>query len=265
MLRVMSWNTLFGGFDGADGARFERIARVVQEADPDILLLQELRGYLAEGGRRLHTAEQALGRRGFVAEAPATGQHTGIFVRPGIEPIAFEADGAHFHHAAAIGRFRVPGMDAPVIAASVHLCPNAPEVRLREVSYLYNLAVPEELVVVGGDFNSLAPDDPEPDGLGDLPPRFRSRYADDDGRTDRRSVGRLLRVGFADVAAWVGSDLGPTVPAAGFTGTEFVPFRCDFLLATPALVGRATSYQAIRSEETGRASDHYPIIAEFSA
>lgn len=135
-MRAMSYNTLFAGFDGDGDARFHAQLAAIREQAPDVLLLQECRGYLDNGARRLYEVEHALGMRGLVAPAPATGQHTAVFYRPPIRPLAFEADNVHFHHAKAMAQLAVPGLDAPLIAISVHLCPNGPQLRSREVGYL---------------------------------------------------------------------------------------------------------------------------------
>ena len=262
MFKIMSYNTLFGGFDGADGRRFALQAQAIETADPDILLVQEWKDFLADGSRRLFEAERRLGRRALVAQARVTGQNTAILLKPGIEPIAFETDGDHFHHAAAIAQLRVPGLDRPLTAISVHLCPNGPEVRLREASYLVNHAVDEAYVIIGGDFNSVSPHDPQPD-LALLPARFRARYASDTGGADHRTLAGLERAGFIDLAVQSGTNSVPTVPGTAFEGSEFVPFRCDYFLASRALAARAAGYEVLRQPPLGEASDHYPIIAHF--
>jgi exodeoxyribonuclease-3 len=55
----------------------------------------------------------------------------------------------------------------------------------------------------------------------------------------------------------------PTVPTAGFKGTEFAVMRCDYLLASHALAATAKSYRVIHNAITDMASDHYPVIATF--
>lgn len=263
MLQVMTYNTLFGGFDGEDNRRFDLQAHIILEADPDILLVQEWKGFLADGQRRRFSAERRLGRRALVAQAPNTGQNTAILVKPEVEIIRFEEDSAHFHHAAAIAQLRVPGHSEPITVASVHLCPNSPEVRLREAAYLAALADERAHVLIGGDFNSVSPHDPEPP-LAELPPRFRFRYADETGRADHRTLAALERAGFVDVGHVLDSEATRTVPGASFSGTEFVPFRCDYLLATPLLAAKASGYRVIDDAQAGAASDHYPLVCAFS-
>jgi exodeoxyribonuclease III len=61
----------------------------------------------------------------------------------------------------------------------------------------------------------------------------------------------------------VGENALATVPGAAFAGTEFVPFRCDYLLASAALATRARHYTVVRDDRAGRASDHYPVFCDF--
>lgn len=262
MVRLMSYNTLFGGFDGDEGRRFELQVDIIRDADPDILLVQEWKGFLADGARRLFEAERRLDRRALVAVAPITGQNTAILLKPSIEVIRFETDANHFHHAAAIAELRMPGLDRPLTAISVHLCPNGPEVRLREASYLVNYAIDDGYIVVGGDFNSISPHDSEP-ALSDLPTRFRARYAGADGKADHRTLVALEAAGFIDIGFALGGNDIPTVPGTAFQGSEFVPFRCDYLLASAALAGRAQRYAVLRDARTGNSSDHYPIVSDI--
>lgn len=263
-MRIMSYNTLFGGFDGSDDRRRQLQIGIVRSHDPDVLLMQELKGFLDDGGKRLFEMERQLERRALIALAPNTGQNTAIFVKAGIDVLSFEVDNVHFHHAAAIAQLRIPDLDAPLTAISVHLCPNGTPVRLREASYLYNFAAETGYAVVGGDFNSLAPGDPEPGDLDTLQGHFRARYIDLDGKMDRRPIASLLQAGFIDIGAQCGGTPQPTVPGAGFAGTEFVQFRSDYILASRLLADAATAYTVVGGEPAGRASDHYPIWADFA-
>lgn len=260
-MRVMTYNTLFGGFDGDNGSRFDQQVELIREADPDVLLVQEWKGFLSDGARRLFEAERRLGRRALLAAAPVTGQNTAILIKPDIEVLRFEMDAEHFHHAAAIAELRVPGLDKPLTAISVHLCANGPHVRLREASYLVNHAIDDAFAIVGGDFNNVSPYAAEP-ALADLPRRFRARYADEHGKADRRTLAALEAAGFSDIGFQLGGHETPTVPGAAFQGSEFVPFRCDYLMATAALAGRVRHYEVVNDTRAGEASDHYPIFCD---
>jgi len=263
-MKVMSYNSLFGGFDGDDARRHHLQIQAIREVGPDVLLFQEAKHYDRDGGQRLYEAERAFGMRGLLALAPHTGQNTGVFLRQGIELLSFEQDGTHFHHAATIVRARVPGFEPPITFVSVHLCPLSPHVRLTEVSHLFQLAAPDRLTLVGGDFNSVSPHDSEPSDWATLPAHHRSRYLSPDGRSaDRRVLHALYQAGYVDVAHRLGAHEAPTVPGAAFQNTEFIPFRSDYFLASHALAERAIHYAVIKNSLTDAGSDHYPILAEF--
>jgi len=263
-MKVMSYNTLFGGFDGNDGRRFDAQVKLIKEVNPDILLVQELKGFTQNNMKLLFEMEKRIGMRGFIAPAVHTGQNTGVFIKPPIMPVSVEIDAEHFHHAVVIATLDVPGMAKPLTVISAHLCPFGYHVRLREAAYLINHADDSALTIVAGDFNSVSSHDPDPVGLDELPSRFKARYVTAEGKTDRSVLATLYQAGFVDIAFKLGGHNDSTVPAANFKGAEFVPFRSDYILATKALAAKAKSYSVIKNQITDMASDHYPIVAEFN-
>jgi endonuclease/exonuclease/phosphatase family metal-dependent hydrolase len=263
-MKLMSYNTLFGGWDGSDDRRCRARREVIAREQPDVLLLQECRHFDLNGHRRLYETEAALGMRGFLSVAPHTGLHTAVLARPEYVPVAFASDSVHFHHAAAAVTLRVPEFARPVTFVNVHLCSDGPHVRLAEATYLIAHAAADGFALVAGDFNSVSPHDPEPDWTL-LPAHNRVRYLSADGQAgDRRILQALHRAGYVDLAHRLGRHTEPTVPGAGFTNTEFVPFRADYFLASVALAEKAVAYAVVRDERTGAASDHYPITVEFN-
>jgi endonuclease/exonuclease/phosphatase family metal-dependent hydrolase len=227
--------------------------------------MQEARGFDAGGGALLHALEAQIGVRGFLAIAPRTGQNVAIFIREPLTPLSFEADGANFHHALTTLKVNVPGTERPVTLISAHLCPNGPAVRLREAAYLAVQAAPDVCALLTCDFNSVSPHDPEPEGFDALPTHHRARYLADDLKGTNRSVlAHLEAAGWVDVGHTLDKAITPTVPAAGFTGTEFAAMRCHYVLATAALAVGARSYEVVRTPATDTASDHYPIVTTFA-
>jgi endonuclease/exonuclease/phosphatase family metal-dependent hydrolase len=87
--------------------------------------------------------------------------------------------------------------------------------------------------------------------------------ADDLHTADRSVLAHLEAAGWVDVGHSLGGSGAPTVPTAGFTGTEFAMMRCDYVMALKALAAHAQSYQVIRNEASDIASDHYPVLATF--
>lgn len=264
-LTVLTYNTLFGGHDGSDERRAQAQIGLINELRPDVFLMQEAKGFDANGGAWLYALEARIGMRGFLALAPHTGQNVAIFIRAPLRPIVFDADGAHFHHALATLKVALPDSERTLTFISAHLCPNGAVVRRREAAYLAVSAAPDNWTLLAGDFNSASPHDPEPEGFDMLPPHHRSRYLSDDLRTADRSVlAQLESAGWIDIGHALGGSAVPTVPATGFSGTEFASMRCDYLLASKALAQHADSYQVIRTSLTDIASDHYPVLATFS-
>jgi len=263
-MKVMSYNTLFGGFDETDGRRFQAQATLINTVKPDILLIQEAKNFNAKGSQLLFQMEAEINMRGFLAVAPHTGQNTGIFINPDFKPIAFDTDSEHFHHAACILKLKTPDFNKAITVISAHLCPFGPHVRLREAYYLTNYAVADEYTLVAGDFNSVSPYNQDPVGLDALPSHFRARYVTPNGKeVDRSTLETLYQAGFVDIAYLLGKHNETTVPATNFIGTEFVPFRSDYIITTQSLSRLATSYHVIKDSISDYASDHYPIVAEF--
>ncbi|MDY1449108.1 endonuclease/exonuclease/phosphatase family protein [Pseudomonas aeruginosa] len=263
-LTVLTWNTLFAGRDGAEDTRAQAQAAFIQQIRPDVFLMQEAKGFDANGAVWLHALEHAIDMRGFLAVAPRTGQNVAIFIRAPLRPLAFEADGAHFHHALAMLRVAVPGSEAPVTFISTHLCPNGPQARLREAGYLAVQAAPEKLTLVTGDFNSASPHDSDPMDWPILAPHHRARYIADDLRgIDRRVLAQLEAAGWIDLGHHLGGGGTPTVPTAAYRASEFATMRCDYLLASAALARAARHYEVLRTPVTDTASDHYPVLARF--
>lgn len=263
-LTALTWNTLFGGRDGANEHRARAQIELIREFKPDVFLMQEAKGFEANGGAWLYALEKEIGMRGFLALAPRTGQHVAIFIRKPLLPVSFDGDGALFHHALATLKVALPHSDRVITFLSAHLCPNGPHVRLREAAHLAVHAAPDRLTLLTGDFNSASPHDPDPTDWAALPAHHRTRYlAEDLQGVDRKVLAQLEAAGWVDLGHRLDEDKTPTVPTAAFQGTEFATMRCDYLLASQALAERACSYQVIRTQATDMASDHYPVLATF--
>jgi endonuclease/exonuclease/phosphatase family metal-dependent hydrolase len=264
ILTVLTWNTLFAGRDGNDDRRARAQVEQISALKPDIFLMQEAKGFDANGGAWHYALERQIGMRGFLAVAPRTGQNVAIFIREPLRADGFEADGVHFHHATATLRVALSGSDRQLTCISAHLCPNGPVVRRRESAYLAVQAAPEKFTLITGDFNSASPHDAEPHDWKDLAPHHRARYLAEDLRgIDRSVLAHLEAAGWVDLGHRLDASSVPTVPTAAYRDVEFATMRCDYLLASAALAATARSYTVIRNDLTDSASDHYPVLATF--
>lgn len=68
-MRVMSYNTLFGGHDGNDNRRVDAQVKIINQVKPDILLAQEAKDFQQGGMKLLFKMKDAIGMRGFLAHA----------------------------------------------------------------------------------------------------------------------------------------------------------------------------------------------------
>lgn len=263
-LKILTYNTLFAGRDGPDQRRANAQLELLADIRPDVFLMQEARGLEANGGRDFYALERTLGMRGFLAAAPATGQNVAIFIREPLQPIAFEADRAHFHHAFGSLQVAVPGVDAVLGFMTAHLCPAGAHVRRREAAYLGILADARKLSLLAGDFNSASPHDPAPADWEALPAHHRARYAAEDTRgIDHSVLAHLESAGWVDLGDRLDPFRAPTVPTPAYRDAEFATMRCDYVLATPSLARFATGYEVIRNKHSEMASDHYPVSVTF--
>lgn len=263
-LTVLTYNTLFAGRDGSDDRRAKAQVQLINELKPDVFLMQEAKGFDANGGAWLYALEQQLGLRGFLAVAPRTGQNIAIFIREPLCPLSFDADGAYFYHTLATLKVAVPGSEQPITFISAHLCPNGPEVRRREAAYLGIHAAPHNRTLITGDFNSASPHDSEPEDWPALARHHRARYlAEDLKGIDRSVLAHLEAAGWVDLGHRLDPARVPTVPTAAYRDAEFATMRCDYLLASQSLAATARSYQVIRNDISDAASDHYPVLATF--
>ena len=256
MFRAMTYNILEGARD-----RLDVVASVVRAANPDLLAVTEANGF--DDPKRLAEVEKAFALKGTVGRAP-TGFHVAIFTN-----LSVEASGPEFYpffHAALWARIRLDAKRT-LTAVVAHLDPFSPEARLAEVRALSRHAVPGERALLMGDFNCMAPGDEVDPSVLELPRNILARFvkgAADPPEFDRREVALLEWAGFEDIYR----SHNPRKPGWTLMTTRFGAklrsrMRIDYLFATPRFAKRASSAEVIESDESRRASDHYPIVAEF--
>ena len=233
-MRVMTWNIRNGG-----GDRLASIAALVDRERPDVLTLQELRGF------RAAAFASETGLVGHVAPA-VFGQAVGVFVRPPLTIVRRSSVRWRLHHAAAAVTLRTGG--DPLTVVSTHLNPYAAERRRREAVWLAARYAGHGPLVLAGDLNSLS-------SPGPVPAAARRRHLGPDGAVDTRAMAAFARGGLADAWLEAGAGDGYTVPTA-LGGAEFGPMRLDYVLLGGGL--HATSARVVRDDPL--ASDHYPLI-----
>lgn len=262
MLRVMTWNIRTGGRDRGGADRLDRVVQVVDQQTPDVLVLQELRGFDRAG--LMATVADRVGMTPHLARS-CFGQPVAVLVRPPYRVLAAGPLRRPFHHAAARVVVSTPAGSLTVLGT--HLYPYSGGRRRMEVDWLVAALrrAPGPLTLLAGDLNSLDPTVDHTARLAGLPALYQRRHLRRrGGAVDTRAVARLLDAGLVDL--WPSANAGApeaaglTVPTR-FGGAEFAGMRLDYLLGSRAVAERLRGCQVIRDATTDTASDHYPLLA----
>ena len=294
MITVMTWNVQDLFLHGGRERRVEAVAAVIREVDPDVLCVQEIRGYGPQHSLRQLADAAGMDCRavpgdyrwsddGDITEdvvAIATGDadfHLGLMWRPGITPVRGSwrqigrAEGGLWHAAGTVS-LQVGG-PVPLTVVTCHLDPFRPEVRFSEAARIASLVV-AKTALVAGDFNGLSSDrradgsfyDPDPLSERGWYPEavFQVEWDDDPdapARTSRRAAERLRRAGLVDAACALDAPWQST--SGHWDGDPHGPRRVDRILLTerarPALVG----YRVFDSDTARSLSDHLAVVVEL--
>lgn len=254
-LRFVTWNIRTGG----SGDRWDAILGVLAAARPDLLAVQELRGFERRGGERMRAFAAALGMTAHLARS-LTGQPVAVLARPPLRFTRTAAVRLRLHHAAAVAE--VPTTAGPLTVISTHLNPFSPYRRMREARWLAaRYASADRLVLLAGDLNGLDPATDHTGALERLDPLYRRRHLARDGGADTRAVAAFAAAGFHDL--WRGDGDGRTAPTTAGGGREFSGMRIDYVLAGAPLAARAQGARVLRGGAAEYASDHYPVAADL--
>ncbi len=273
MLRVLTYNLLEGGRDRTMGDRTEPIVEAMRELTPDVAAFIEANGF--DQAERRRVFEDATKMQAFVTPA-GSGFHVAILVANGLEVESHGPEHGKFFHAAGSVVIDLPGKAVKgsstvarrLTVVAAHLDPFSPEARLAEARILARHANPQERVLLMGDFNELPPEDAADPSIRQLPRRILARHVgvpvQGDGAIDTRAHDLLRWAGFQDVYRKLNARKpGWTLLTTRFAAELRSRMRIDFIYATEKLASKATRCEVIESDATRRASDHYPIVAEF--
>jgi exodeoxyribonuclease-3 len=140
---AMTYNILTGGRPG----RLDAIVEVIRTQHPDVLALQELRGFDRAALDRLATA---TGLAAYLARS-WSGQPVAVLVRPGARVEVARRVRGPFRHAAA--EVTIATDRGPLTVIGTHLNPYSRSWRLVESWALARRVDPGRLVLVMGDLN----------------------------------------------------------------------------------------------------------------
>ena len=252
-LRVMAYNILYGGVtDGRD--RTPQLAAKVNAVQPDALALCECWGFLDDGGARMQAFCEAVGMRGALVEA-STGNHVALLYRKPWAPASTTTVASPMHHG--LVRMELTNGESSVQVIATHLNPFSSLMRLQEAQVVVSRTRPDQHTLVMGDLNTLS--------QGYAAPLQSRRLMDEDLRPDTHVCEYFARAGFVDVLATHGvtSHTYPT-PLEAKRDDFLVGVRLDHIMASQDLAASCTRAWVVDTPEAGMASDHLPVVAEFT-
>lgn len=260
-MKVMTFNIFEGGDSLLNNRtyRLETIARIIRGANPDVVALQECTDWDKEGQKTLREFERQVGMLALLAVT--NGFPVGLLVKPDYGVLFADALTQGFWH----GALEVVVADADNVTTrfiNVHLHPNDPRVKFREISKVLENYAEGERTIVLGDMNSLSHlDNLE---LSDLSRETQSRHVVE-GALDFRVSKSLEAAGFVDAyAALHQGNPEPTIPTRAARGSRFTPARLDYIYVSRDMRSWLRSIEVVKNDYSEVASDHYPLVLEIA-
>lgn len=241
-IRLMSYNIRFGGI-----GREERIAAVVKQCDPDIVVLQEA------------TKPEVVERLASICEMPHVGarrSNSAAFISR-VPVNNFEW---HYHPdlQRAFLEIDVDGLRIYNIHLRATHSNYTERGRMREVRALLSAikANANAFHILVGDFNTLAPG--ELLNMQKLPWRYRILGFLLGGRIQYRAIQIMLDAGYSDIYRKLHSDPGFSFPAWDPN------VRLDYVFSPAAFANRISKCEVVTDiAEPAKATDHLPLLAEI--
>jgi len=266
-LRVMTYNVLYA-FHERDGEtlmfheeRAAAVRSVVRACAPDVVGVTEA-AYFGVGGRVLRPDYAQLFGMPHVHATGFEGDFGNCLVSRfpvrDVERLPLGAGSRDAKHSALRATLDCDGRDVHIDL--VHPSPSITEAE-RVEAFLPLLSTLQRPYLMIGDFNALSDEDPydhativaELAGNVDHPEALATRML------DRRLVATVRAHGLADLAPPERRHTLPTrLPRPHTQGARL---RIDYVFASEDF--RAERVEVVENEDTDRASDHYPVVADL--
>ncbi len=258
-MRLLTYNILEGGV-----GRTDALCKVIYQAQADLVALQEVcdEAFFYNLARNLDYPYFVLGRGN-------QGFHVGLLSRYPIIGSTIRSGSEVFRHALIEAQLKTPC--GPLAALVAHLHPYydsvAEDKRLVEVQNILNYMRPysDGLSLVAGDFNAV---EPEVDlNLHHWPIHCRELIEAQGGDMRRDTVSAITKAGYQDCFRYL-HPLNKQVPEnsqGGYTMHAANPnTRLDYIFASSMLASHLQSCEVFVPAEAPYASDHLPVLAQFS-
>jgi endonuclease/exonuclease/phosphatase family metal-dependent hydrolase len=255
-MKIMSYNILEGGHL-SKGDRTDLLIDIIRESSPDILGLNECRGFADDDEARLRLFERELGMSGVLNES-ASGNHIAILFRPDLPVVERSGKSISMHNG--YTRITLQTEIGSLAVVATHLHPFASVFRVGEMQIVAARAAAADAAIVMGDMNSVAPGDAAVLELAGAPHTMTERLRGPAGGIDTEAVSVLLNRDYTDLGAKGATPTYPT-PLSSEKADPLV--RLDYMFATARVAERCREFSVAGGESGPRASDHLPIVAEI--
>lgn len=256
MLKIASYNLWSGAAD-----TYNRLVEFIEAQKFDVLCLQETNGWQDNDFARMKDFADRADFTDYQYGNSNSEYKLATFSKVPITKRVVHVEG--FWHCAVETHVAFNGTELVIV--NLHLDPWKEDPRLREVERLMRLIDISKPTIIAGDFNSVSRRD-------NYPPKFLARLQElhftkfGANELDYRVTGFLESAGFVDVGAQLGHlDITVPTPYGAVTAKESMPAteapaRIDYAYASASLVPYVQSFEVIKTAETDKISDHYPLI-----
>jgi hypothetical protein len=254
VLTVVSCHVPSGQLRDDDARR--SMLDTVQRFAPDLLLGWGDWGVPLAATRAGVEIEATLGMRAVLDPAARIESGSAVFIRkPPLTARPCQFPWGTWRHETGEVMLTHPAVELPVYAVSVHLSPWEADQRVSAATRLACFAHPSLLSIVGGNFSSVAPADPEPD--------WSARPHERLSKADRIVDERLASAGLVDAALAVAKRPGASgPPVARRLGAGGGAYLSNRILVSPPLAPALVHYQVLDWPGTRTCGD-LPILVRL--
>lgn len=252
---------LYNIYRGGEG-RLDALVAAVREARPDILGVLEVIGWGINKERILKQFSKSVALT--FSQFIKSNTRYDLAMLSSVQPLRQQELREGFWHSALLSVYQCNPIGQIAILL-MHLNPRSEHDRLAELTRVVNLLASYPNAIIMGDLNSLSPYDPY--NREELLARFRevglTKFGDTALQFD--CISFLEQYGYCDVMRLLGKPFVATVPTPANTDpAHAAPLRLDYMFVSKSITPFLTDAQVIRSAKTNRASDHYPLVVDFS-
>ncbi len=265
-MKIMSYNIYYGGEKPLGGleSRKSLIQSVARKESPDVLGLLECNGW-DETPCLLNDYLKVLDMKGCLLAASRDKKgfsfNIALLFQKKIEMSSVFMDNRFFHHGVIFADWFMGKQKMSL--ALTHLNPFDSQKRLLEVGLILSRLRNKTSAVLMGDLNSLSMEDYQDGSKKEIKDRFGSEF----NKMDAEVIESIKRAGFIDSFRYLhpcGKFFTVPTPVSRDPAFSKSGYRLDYIFVSESLKKFIFRSEIIKTKESEKASDHFPVSVEFS-